>query len=75
MNTFSVDINTKPASVYYNSGKINLFRVHVDVTLSGLNDQLDQIKWCLNHIDTKWLEKVKYCCSSIDIDKRVWFTR
>jgi len=38
-----VDINIKLVLVYYNRVKPNMFRVHVDVTLFGIRDKLDQI--------------------------------
>ena len=60
------DPNTKLAAVYYNEGKPNLFGVHIDITLSDLNDQLDQINSCLNHSDTRRVDIVEYYCSSIE---------
>jgi len=36
-------MNTNLVVVYYNWGKLNLFRIHIDVTLCTLKDQLDQI--------------------------------
>jgi hypothetical protein len=50
----SFDLNTKPAAVYYNGGRPpHLFRIHYDVTLSGLKDELDQINRQLNCRDTR----------------------
>lgn len=40
---YLIDVNTKLVTMYYNEGKPNLFRVHIDVTLSSLKNQLDQI--------------------------------
>jgi len=52
MNTYLVDMNFKLPTIYYNDGKPNLFTDHINVSLSGLKDQLDQIKGRLNYIDT-----------------------
>jgi len=61
------DPNTKLASVYYNGGKPpHLFRIHNDVTLSGLKDQLDQINSQLNHRDTRRVVGVEYWCPLSD---------
>jgi len=43
MNTYPVDMNTKLPVVYHNEGKPNLFRVHIDVTLSPLKGLLDKL--------------------------------
>lgn len=43
MNTCSVDMNTKLPAVYHNEGKPNLFRVHIDVTLSLFKGLLDKL--------------------------------
>jgi len=43
MNTYHVDMNTKLPAVYHNEGKPNLFRVHINVTLSSLKGQLDKL--------------------------------
>lgn len=59
MNTYPVDVNTKLAVVYYNGRKPNLFSVYVDVRLSSLKDQLDQIKDCLYHKDTWKVDSVE----------------
>jgi len=41
--------NTKLAAVYYSGGKPpHLFRIHTDVTLSGLKGQLNEINLELN---------------------------
>jgi hypothetical protein len=49
MDTYPVDLNIKLATIYYNAGKLNLFRVCVDVMLLDLKDQLYEI----NHQTTK----------------------
>jgi len=41
MNIYPNDMNDKLVVVYYNIGKPNLFRIHDDVTLFGLKDQLN----------------------------------
>jgi hypothetical protein len=61
-------MNTKLAVVYYNRGKPNLFRVHVDVRLSGLKDHLHQINGHLNHIDKRKVDTVEYRRLSIDLN-------
>ena len=43
VNTYTIVIKIKLVLVYYNRVKPKLFKVHVDVTLLGLRDQLDQI--------------------------------
>jgi len=55
------DLKTKLVAVYYNGGKLpHMFRIHIDVTLSGLKDQLDQINRQLNYIDTEMVDGVEY---------------
>jgi hypothetical protein len=50
MNTYPTEVNTKLAEVYYNRGNPNLFMInHINVTLSDLKGQLDQINSRLNH--------------------------
>jgi len=71
MNIYVVNVNTKLAAMYYNVEKPNLFRVHVDVTLSNMNDQLDQINSRLNHRDTRRINNVQYRHPSVDSDGRV----
>jgi len=57
----SFDSNTKLAAVYYNGGTPpHLFRIHNDVTLSGLKDELDQINRQLSHRDTRRVVGVDY---------------
>ena len=60
-------MNTKQAIIYYNKGNVNLFRVRVDVTLSCLKDQLNQIYCCLNHGETRRVDNVKNHRLSIDL--------
>jgi len=73
MDIYLVDPNTMLAAVYFNGGKPNLFRVMVDVTLVDLKDQLDQINWQLNHIDTRRVDNVGYRRPSVDSARRLQF--
>ncbi|KEH23138.1 hypothetical protein MTR_7g066930 [Medicago truncatula] len=74
MTNYLFFVSTKITAVYYSRGKPNLFRVHVDVTLSNLKDQLDQIKSRLNQRERRRVDNVEYCQSSIDSDGSTWFT-
>jgi len=47
MISYPVVMNFSLAVVYYNKGKSNLLRINVDVTMSNLKDQLDQMNSCL----------------------------
>jgi hypothetical protein len=61
------DPNTKLAVVYYNGGTPpHLFRIHDDVTLSGLKDELDQLNRQLNRRDTRRVVGVEYRCPLSD---------
>lgn len=73
MSTYPADQNTKFVSINYNVGT-NLFRVWVDVTMSGLKDHLDQINRWLNDIDKRSVNNVGYHRPSIDLDRSVQFT-
>ncbi|AES98346.1 hypothetical protein MTR_5g067330 [Medicago truncatula] len=76
MENFVIDLNTKLAAIYCNRGKPPLFfRIHTDVTFSGLKDQLDQINHQLNHRDTRRVDDVEYRCPSTDLDGSVRFSR
>jgi len=73
---FSGFDHTKLATVYYNGGTPpHLFRIHNDVTLSELKDELDQINLQLNHKDTRRVVDVKYRCSLSDSDGSLCFSR
>ncbi|MCI43039.1 hypothetical protein A2U01_0064276 [Trifolium medium] len=64
MDSFDWRVNTHLAVVYFNKGNPNLFRIDVDVTLSDLKQQLDQLIGRLNgHRDTKG-------CQLLSIDVR-----
>jgi len=59
----SFDPNTKLAAIYYNGGTSpHMFKIHNDVTLSWLKDELDQINCQLNHRDTRRVVGVDYQC-------------
>jgi len=67
MEFLDFDPNTKLTAIYYNGGKPpHLFRIHNDVTLSGLKDQLDQINCQLNHRHTRRVVGVEYRCPLSD---------
>jgi len=42
-----------------------MFKVHVDVTLSGMKDKLNQINDHLNYRDTRRMDNVEYHRSSV----------
>ena len=75
MDTYPINVNTKLVAVYYNIGKPNQFRVDVDVTLSNLKDQLDQVNSILNHIDTRRVDIVEYRHPSIYSNGSVRFSQ
>jgi len=52
-----------------------MFRVHIDVTLPSLKDQVDQINGHHNHWDTRAVNNVKYRHSSINSDGSVTFAQ
>jgi len=67
MELFGFYPYTKLAAVYYNGGTPpHLFRIHNDVTLSELKDELDQINRQLNHRDTRRVVGVEYRCPLSD---------
>lgn len=57
--------------IYSNKGKPNLFRISLDIILSDLNDQPNQINVCLNHGDKRKMVDVDYYCLSIDSNRYV----
>jgi len=70
------DPNTKLAAVYCNGGTPpHLFRIHNDVTLSVLKDELNQINCQLNHRDTRRVVKVEYRCPLSDSAGSLRFSR
>jgi len=56
----SSDLDTKLATIYYNKGNPNLFKIRVDVTLLVLNDELSHINCWLNHKDIRTVDNVEY---------------
>jgi len=71
-----LDPNTKLAAVYYRDGKPpHLFRIHNDVTLFALKDQLDQINRQLNHINTRRVVVIEYRCPLSDSAGSLRFSR
>ncbi|MCI43227.1 hypothetical protein A2U01_0064464 [Trifolium medium] len=71
MNSYPVEMNSNLDVVYYNKGKLNLFRIKVDVTLYNLKHQLNGH---LNYGDTMTEASVEYLLPSVDSDERVRFT-
>jgi hypothetical protein len=45
--TYRIDIHL--ATIYFNNGTPNMFRINVDVTLSDMKQQLDQINRSCNN--------------------------
>ena len=52
-----------------------MFRIHNDVTLSGVKDELDQINRQLNHRDTMRVVSVEYRCPLFDSVGSLYFSR
>ena len=70
------DPNTKLAAVYYTGGKQpHLFKIHNDVTLSRLKDELDPINRQLNHRDTMRVVGVEYRCPLSNSSRSLRFNR
>jgi len=59
MNIYSLKINTNIVVVYYNKGKPNMFRIHMDITLCDLKDPLEQIDGRLNDGYTRRVDNVE----------------
>jgi hypothetical protein len=72
MSIYSLEENTNVVAVYY-KGEPNMFRIHMDITLCDLKDQLEQIDYCLNRGYTRRVNNVKYPCMSIDSYECVQF--
>jgi hypothetical protein len=62
------------AAVYYNGGKENLFRIHVDVTLGDLKHHLTQLNGRAHHRDQRTVTEVEYRRPSVFSDGTVLFT-
>jgi hypothetical protein len=74
MDIYQVRKNTHLATVYYNHGKPNRFRIHVVVTLVDLKHQLDQLNDHLKCRDARRVVSVEYRRPSVYSDERVLFT-
>jgi hypothetical protein len=66
--------NTRIAAVYYNGEKLNLFRIHVDITLGDLMHQLTQLNGLVHHRDQRRVTVVEYRRLSVCSDGTVLFT-
>jgi len=64
INTYPIGASTNLATTYYNKGKLNLFMVCLDVTLSDLKDQMDQTNGRLIHRNSKRM--VNWVSSSVN---------
>jgi hypothetical protein len=62
------------AAVYYNGGKPNLFRIHIDVTLADLKHQLSQFNGRLHLLDQRRVTGVEYHHLLVCSDGTVLFT-
>jgi hypothetical protein len=49
MNTYPIYRNAKPTACYNKEEIPSLFKIHIDVTLSGLKDRLDHLNSHLNY--------------------------
>ncbi|KAK2377457.1 hypothetical protein QL285_078130 [Trifolium repens] len=56
--------NTRLAAVYFNGGNANLLRIHVNVTLADLKNQLYEINNWLRFRDQRRVTDVEYYCPS-----------
>ena len=70
-----IDLNTKLAAVYYNKGKPTLLRIRVDVTLSGLKDQLNQINRDLHYREIRSVDSIEYRRPSTGSDGSIEYTQ
>ncbi|KAK2381140.1 hypothetical protein QL285_068772 [Trifolium repens] len=55
-------------------GNVNLFRLHVDVSLGDLKHQLIQLNGCVNHRDQRRVTDIEYRRPSVCSDGTVLFT-
>ncbi|XP_045796116.1 uncharacterized protein LOC123890528 [Trifolium pratense] len=60
MESVEYQPNTRLAAVYFNGGNTNLFRIHEQVSLSDLKQQLTQINRRLNFRDPRTVTDVEY---------------
>jgi hypothetical protein len=66
--------STRLAAIYYNGGKSNIFRVHVDATLADLKHQLTQLNSRLHFCNERRVTDLEYYCHSVCSDETVLFT-
>jgi hypothetical protein len=66
--------NTHLVAVYYNKGKSNLFRIHINVTLIGLKYLLSQLNVRLHFHDDKRVTNVEYHYPPVSSYRTVLFT-
>jgi hypothetical protein len=50
--------NTQIVAIYYNGGKKNLFRIHVNITLGDLKHKLTQLNGRVHHRDQRRVTKL-----------------
>ncbi|AES59628.1 hypothetical protein MTR_1g023550 [Medicago truncatula] len=72
---FSLQVNYTRRRKKNHETSPHLFRIHNDVTLSGLKDELDQINRQLNHRDTRRVVGVEYRCPLSDSVGSLRFSR
>jgi hypothetical protein len=65
MENLEFQPNTHIVAVYYNRGKTNLFRIHVDVTLADLKHQLTQLNGRPNFRDDRRVTDMEYHSLSV----------
>jgi hypothetical protein len=74
MEILEFKLNTDLATVYYNGGKPNLFRIHVDITLVDLKHRLSQFN-CRHHFrNGRRVTDVEYHRPSVCSNGIVLFT-
>ncbi|MCH80075.1 hypothetical protein A2U01_0000837 [Trifolium medium] len=74
MEILEFQLNTHLVAVYYNRGKPNLLRVHVDVTLADLKHHLSQLNSHLHFGNERTVTDVEYRRLSVCSDGTVLFT-
>jgi hypothetical protein len=67
-------LNKHPAAVYYNTGKPNLFRIYIDVTLGDLKHKLTQLNCRLHSRDERRVTDIEYRRLSVCSEETVLFT-
>jgi hypothetical protein len=74
MKNLEFQPNTHIDAVYYNGENVNLFRIHVDVTLGDLMHQLSLLNSRINHRDQRRVTEVEYRRPSVCSDGTILFT-